>query len=84
MKKDCAWKYITFAHEIGHSFGCNHENEKNPYFPYGHGYRLFEGPPGYETAGYNSIMAKRIIPYDTRENYYSNPRKKIDFQIFVF
>ena len=78
MKKDCGWKYYSFAHELAHSFGCDHdfkwyENKTNPYFPFGHGYRMHEGPPGKETAGYNSIMAKLDYVH-TRENYYSNPR----------
>jgi hypothetical protein len=66
VRWDVAIGNYTFAHEIGHNIGVHHDrdNDNNPHYPYGHGYRY---PPG----NWRTIMAYEP---GIRINYWSNPR----------
>lgn len=69
VRWDLAVGNYTFAHEIGHNLGAQHDKatDQNPYFEYGHGYR-------YAPANWRTIMA---YPPGTRINYWSNPDKTL-------
>ena len=70
--KHCALGYYTFAHEIGHNFGCHHNPEEaaNTYFSYGHAYLI---PAGTDSQGRRTILSYSASGHTTRVNYYSNP-----------
>jgi hypothetical protein len=67
----CATGYYSFAHEIGHIQGANHdpanEPSNNPY-AYGHGYQSTNSAPAWRT-----IMAYNCAGGCTRLQYFSNP-----------
>ncbi len=67
---DYAAANYTFAHEIGHNIGANHDlaNASNSPFDYGHGYR-------YEPMDWHTIMS--YGPSGDRINYWSNPDKTL-------
>jgi hypothetical protein len=65
----CATGYYTFAHELGHNLGCQHDRANagtSAIFPHAYGYRTTSG-------AYRSIMA--YAP-GTRVNIWSNPGKR--------
>jgi hypothetical protein len=64
---DCALGYYSFAHEIAHLQGCDHnpEQNRNPRYSYGHGYV-------YSAGGWRTIMAYNYNG-ETRIQYFSNP-----------
>ena len=68
--QNCATGYYTFAHELGHNQGAQHDpdNGTNNYFTYGHGF--CNKPDSWRTVmSYNS--GKRCF---NRLQYFSNPR----------
>ena len=71
-QKSCALGYYTFAHELGHNFGCHHDavNADNTYFSYGHGHHIEQGSA---STGFRTILAYSASNHQTRVNYYSNP-----------
>jgi hypothetical protein len=64
---ECALGYYSFAHEIGHLQGAdhNHQQNTNPIYSYGHGYV-------YSAGNWRTIMAYSING-ETRIQYFSNP-----------
>jgi len=76
-QKSCALGYYTFAHEIGHNFGCHHDpdNADNSYFSYGHAHHIEQGVA---SKGYRTILAYSAANHQTRLNYYSNPLQVLD------
>ena len=74
--KGCIGGY-TFAHEIGHNFGCHHDqyqaslkaSEVNPYYKYGYGHHI--------QGGYRTILAYNRPGFSRRVNYHSNPDVKL-------
>jgi len=73
VKKSCAFGYHSSLHEVGHNFGCQHdeENGHNTHYEYGYGY--FIGPEDLDNTGYRTAMAYRKDGHATRVNYLSNP-----------
>merc|ERR1719397_1464194 len=71
-QKSCALGYYTFAHELGHNFGCHHDPAvaDNTYFSYGHGHHIEQGSA---STGYRTILAYSASGHQTRVNYYSDP-----------
>ena len=68
---NCATGYYSFAHEIGHIQGLNHDpiNEPGTYpFAYGHGYQSTNSSPNWRT-----IMAYNCANGCPRIKYFSNP-----------
>ncbi len=65
---DLAIGNYSFAHEIGHNVGCDHnpEDRSNPFYPYGHGYI-------YTPANWRTVMA--VGGPTIRIPYWSNPDK---------
>merc|ERR1712179_178512 len=74
VKKSCAFGYHSSIHEVGHNFGCQHDqgNGHNSHYDYGYGYLL--GPYGLDGIGYRTAMAYNADGHKTRVNYLSNPR----------
>lgn len=77
VKLECATGYYSFAHELGHNFGCSHDKGHATgagIYPYSYGYqnpkRLFR-----------TIMAYDCDRGCTRINYWSNPQKKFQNQL---
>lgn len=71
VARTCATGYYSFAHEIGHNFGANHDpaNASGSPYSYGHGYQR-------PTNGWRTIMAYACSGAScTRINYWSNPNK---------
>lgn len=71
VARTCATGYYSFAHEIGHNFGANHDpaNASGSPYAYGHGYQR-------PTNGWRTIMAYACSGATcTRINYWSNPNK---------
>jgi peptidyl-Asp metalloendopeptidase len=70
VSRSCATGYYSFAHEMGHNFGADHDpdNADNSPYAYGHGFRR----PG---AGWRTIMAYDCDDGCTRINYWSNPNR---------
>lgn len=67
----CATGYYSFAHEIGHMQGANHnvEDATNDSFAYGHGYRQTATSPAWRT-----IMSYKCPTVTCpRLQYFSNP-----------
>lgn len=64
----CATGYYSFAHEIGHNQGADHDPAAgtNLNFAYGHGYRA-------PNNSWRTIMAYNCTPSCPRVNYWSNP-----------
>ncbi len=64
---ECALGYYSFAHEIGHLQGCDHNPEQNtnPIYSYGHGYV-------YSAGNWRTVMAYSMSG-ETRLQYFSNP-----------
>lgn len=64
----CMTGYYSFAHEIGHNFGAQHDpaTSTNTTYPYGHGYW---GPGN----AWRTIMAYSCGSNCPRLNYWSNP-----------
>ncbi|GJM17915.1 MAG: hypothetical protein DHS20C14_01280 [Phycisphaeraceae bacterium] len=62
---DCAIGNLTFAHELGHNYGCAHDpdNAGGSYFPYGYGHR------------WNGEQYRSVMSYSPgqRVPYFSNP-----------
>merc|ERR1719450_1849589 len=67
-QKSCALGYYTFAHELGHNFGCHHDavNADNTYFSYGHGHHIEQGSA---SKGFRTILAYSASNHQTRVNY---------------
>lgn len=65
VARTCATGYYSFAHELGHNFGCQHDRQNGGtgLFPYSYGYR---NPAG----TWRTVMA---YPPGTRIPYFSNP-----------
>ncbi|MBS0196377.1 MAG: hypothetical protein JSR77_06435 [Planctomycetes bacterium] len=69
VKREClgGLNISSFAHELGHNFGLQHDRENagsgSPAFPYGYGYRWF------------GILYRDTMAYDPgiRQQIYSNP-----------
>ena len=74
--KSCATGYYSFAHEIGHNIGANHNKEvaSNPKYPYGLGHLIKRGSA---STGYRTIMAYSKKGHEQRVNYWSNPSVKL-------
>lgn len=71
VARSCATGYYSFAHEIGHNFGANHDpaNASGSPYAYGHGYQR-------PANGWRTIMAYACTGAScTRINYWSNPNK---------
>ena len=71
VARTCATGYYSFAHEIGHNFGANHDpaNASGSTYAYGHGYQR-------PTNVFLTIMAYACSGAScTRINYWSNPNK---------
>lgn len=67
----CATGYYSFAHEIGHIQGLQHDPVSAPGtipFAYGHGYQSTNSAPSWRT-----IMAYNCSPSCARLQYFSNP-----------
>lgn len=67
---DCATGYYSFAHEMAHNMGCQHNREASTtqgLFPYSYGWHFF-GTNGTE---YRTIMSYQ--PYGERIQRFSNP-----------
>lgn len=64
--RGCAASNLTFAHEVGHNQGCQHDrdNAGNGIYPYAYGHR-------FEASG----LRRTIMAYDPgiRVNHFSNP-----------
>jgi len=74
QEKSCVDKKgLSFGHELGHNFGCNHNRENSSkQHPYAHGH--FIGPTNdVKWKGYRSSMAYRKDGHYHRINYFSNP-----------
>lgn len=65
VSTECAVGYMTFAHELGHNFGCEHDpnNADEAYTPYGYGHH-------WNNDAYRSVMA---YSPGTRAPHFSNP-----------
>lgn len=65
VARTCATGYYSFAHELGHNFGCQHDRQSGGtgVFPYSFGYR---NPAG----TWRTVMA---YPPGTRIPFFSNP-----------
>jgi len=73
--KDCGLGHFTFGHEIGHSFGLQHDpasTSRGPYHPLGHGHLIEKGKAPY---GYATIMGYTNRQHPEYANYYSDPNK---------
>ena len=72
VKKDCAIRWFTLGHELGHNLGAGHNIEApgRVNFRYGRGHLIEKGK--YYT-GLNTIMAYPRQGHEIRTNYYSNP-----------
>lgn len=71
VARSCATGYYSFAHEIGHNMGANHDpaNASGSPYAYGHGYQR-------PANGWRTIMAYACSGAScTRINYWSNPNK---------
>lgn len=71
VARSCATGYYSFAHEIGHNFGANHDpaNASGSPYSYGHGYQR-------PANGWRTIMAYACSGAScTRINYWSNPNR---------
>jgi hypothetical protein len=67
VKWDHAYSGLTFAHEIGHSFGAGHYDAETPLFPYSRGYLMTGGL-------YRTVMASDPTSFFIkRVKHYSNP-----------
>lgn len=71
----CATGYYSFAHEIGHNMGSNHDraNANNAVFSYSYGYQDPE-------AEFRTIMAYNCPGGCTRQNHWSNPH--VNYSVF--
>ena len=70
--KSCALGYYSFAHEVGHNVGTQHNKEvsTNHDFSYGHGHLIESGS---ESFGYRTISSYSAEGHRRRINYWSNP-----------
>ena len=70
VARSCATGYYSFAHEIGHNLGANHDpaNASGSPYAYGHGYQR-------PANGWRTIMAYDCTNGCTRINFWSNPNK---------
>ena len=61
VKKSCAFGYHSSIHEVGHNFGCQHDedNADNSHYDYGYGYLL--GPDSLDNTGYRTAMAYNAV-----------------------
>ncbi len=78
VKVSCAINQFSFAHEIGHMHGANHNMEAMDYGPDtldNHGYVLKRGYA--HEGGMRTIMSYAYVD-ETRIPYYSNPMVKVD------
>ncbi len=78
MREDNAL-FETFAHELGHNFGCQHDrcdNSTDGFFPYSYGYRQpCPGPPPTPCTALPCTPNKDIMSYPpgTTVQFFSNP-----------
>ena len=77
----CATGYYSFAHELGHNMGCDHDedndNSKGGAYIYSNGYQSLDASPKCR-----SIMAYNDGCSCTRVNYWSNPDINVNGQPF--
>lgn len=69
VSHNCASSYLSFAHEIGHIIGCNHDLITNPetdQYQYNHGYVS-------ENNNWRTVMSYNVCGGCTRIPYWSNP-----------
>ena len=76
--KGCIGGFVL-GHEIGHNFGCHHDQnqralnprrETNPFYEYGYGHHIEQGT---SSQGYSTILAYNKRGFSARVNYHSNP-----------
>lgn len=73
VNRNCALGHFSFGHEIGHTFGLEHDFVKKPYYEDGRGYLINKGKA---KTGFRTIMAYSSRGHKERINYYSNPKVK--------
>ncbi|OQA17303.1 MAG: hypothetical protein BWY63_02449 [Chloroflexi bacterium ADurb.Bin360] len=69
VSRDCATGYYSFAHEMGHNMGCQHDraNASVPgAYSYAYGYQV-------PNRAFRTIMAYNCTPSCPRVNHWSNP-----------
>ncbi|HBB34752.1 MAG TPA: hypothetical protein DDZ80_09740 [Cyanobacteria bacterium UBA8803] len=68
VRDDCATGYYSFAHELGHNLGADHDikHAQNGVYAYSHGYQDPDGE-------FRTIMAYKCPGGCQRRNYWSNP-----------
>ena len=68
VQHDCATSYYSFAHELGHNQGANHDpdNAGSAIYPYAYGY---QDPFG----AFRTVMATSCSDYCARIDHFSNP-----------
>ena len=71
--KSCAFGYHSSIHEVGHNFGCQHDEDHGHNSHYVYGYGSLIGPYGLDNTGYRTAMCYNTDGHKTRLNYLSNP-----------
>merc|ERR1740128_486353 len=62
------------GHELGHNFGCKHDNEHSSSAPYPYAYGAYIGPAYLGGGrGYRTIMAYSKTGHGSKANVYSSP-----------
>ncbi len=77
VKAEKAVSYYSFAHELGHLFGCRHDSDPDsePYL-FAHGYKWTFGKLDGQEGNFCTIMSTAQFDYGnkyTRKPYFSNP-----------